>query len=795
MSESSPLVDTARKAYWLARGLPGPSVLHGHTGTIRSVAFLADGKQVISGSDDRSIRAWRVEGGEEVGKVMTEEGLVFAVAASNDGRWIATGGVEKNIAIWETTTHKKVAELKGHSHWVWSLAFSPDSARVVSGSRDETVIVWSTTTGKRLAGPLKEHTYGVASVSFSPSGNEIATCNLGHSIRIWNSHSSKLVIQPIKVDAFSLAWTPNGQHLIAGCKDGSIKIFDPSTGSLLARWNGHSTVVRSITVSPNGKFIASGSWDGTARLWDTTTRHQIGPALPHDDHVVSVAISPDGNHLVSGGRDQKVRTCSLGGIVPPSLLENTPSTSNNAPANASFHLSIPPAHTHPMQVHEANIDSQQVSDPLPHAQGSQSLKDNEDTVEKGTSEVQDTIFQRRPSESSSLRAFLDRPAVAPFGKTEDSSDPTYGADFFKSDSPAVRDILTTFTYILTYLYPQPATPPQELTEKDKGKQKASDPDPAPAEDTVYASFPVPTPKPKPVAFTSHTRRQGRNRVYRIRQALMRYRIGSTAQAQDPLERPPVAHGNLTKRHAPGSFLDRHDNQSSSCTNDPLTSDSLQPPFGHPRDRHQGRQEQVWIAEARTRPRPQQIFAIEVGPLPDEIERSCCFHVSSYICICYGQRDPNINPVGNDAHLTTGLISQLGHDLARTNSRFLKALRGLFVRLHIRKRPPVLPTSVQPILSSNGGYNGAPTSTSTSNQSPPAIMITPPMGTTEAPPLPTFSSQTPSPPPAHVDPIIEPGGAQSETEWDLWKHTDTERTDGAFAQFMSQLDLEDPWRDA
>ncbi|KAF9218653.1 WD40 repeat-like protein, partial [Gyrodon lividus] len=63
--------------------------------------------------------------------------------------------------------------------------------------------------------------------------------------------------------------TPNGQQLVAGCGDGSIRCFDLSTGSLLAEWQSHTHVISSIAVSPNGKFIAHASWDNTVHLWDT----------------------------------------------------------------------------------------------------------------------------------------------------------------------------------------------------------------------------------------------------------------------------------------------------------------------------------------------------------------------------------------------------------------------------------------------------------------------------------------------------------------------------------------------
>lgn len=82
--------------------------LQGHEDWVNSVAFSPDGQRIVSGSNDKTVRLWDVNG-QPIGQPFV-----------------------------------------GHEDWVRSVAFSPDSQRIVSGSDDETIRIWDATTGDCL---------------------------------------------------------------------------------------------------------------------------------------------------------------------------------------------------------------------------------------------------------------------------------------------------------------------------------------------------------------------------------------------------------------------------------------------------------------------------------------------------------------------------------------------------------------------------------------------------------------------------------------------------------------------
>jgi WD40 repeat protein len=133
---------------------------------------------------------------------------------------------------------------------------------------------------------------------------------------VWDVQTGALVAGPFQGHSgavYSVSFSPDGEWVISGSEDTTIRVWDVQTGALIAPpLEGHTRDVISVTFSLDGKWIASGSQDRTVCLWDA---HNLmaAPRLfeGHSGIVRSVAFSPDSQRVVSGSEDRTIRVSEV----------------------------------------------------------------------------------------------------------------------------------------------------------------------------------------------------------------------------------------------------------------------------------------------------------------------------------------------------------------------------------------------------------------------------------------------------------------------------------------------------
>jgi WD40 repeat protein len=302
--------------------------IRGHTDKIWCAAFSLDRKQIVSGSEDRTIRVWDAQTGSAVLRPLKMHSSgVCSVAFSPDGRRIASGSTDKTILIWDAVTGKVVAgPLEGHAHSIWSVCFSPNGKQVASGSRDQTIRIWDAKAGDLLVGPLSGHKDGVTSVAFSVNGTHIVSGSHDMTVRVWDAMSGRLVCGPLTGHrdwVYFVAFSPDSKRIVAASHGENVCVWNTDTGTLvsgpsLQHADGALAVVFTpndaySAVSPDGKWIAAYA-DATYKsfhVWNSNTGQLAVSLDGHVDKVTSITFSPDSRRVLTASHDRTVRVHTL----------------------------------------------------------------------------------------------------------------------------------------------------------------------------------------------------------------------------------------------------------------------------------------------------------------------------------------------------------------------------------------------------------------------------------------------------------------------------------------------------
>ncbi len=152
------------------------------------------------------------------------------------------------------------------------------------------------------------HRGWVRGVAYRPDGRRVATAGEDGTIRLWEPGTGRLVAALVGHDgpARAVAWAPDGRALASASDDDTVRVWEADTGRTLLVLRGSPGDVRAVAWSPGGKVIAA-SQDATVRLWDAESGQLLDTLQGHTANVAALAWSPDGATLASAGDDRAVR--------------------------------------------------------------------------------------------------------------------------------------------------------------------------------------------------------------------------------------------------------------------------------------------------------------------------------------------------------------------------------------------------------------------------------------------------------------------------------------------------------
>jgi WD40 repeat protein len=248
----------------------------GHTGEVRAVAVLPDGRRALSGAgwsweDENTLKLWDLESQGSRSTPDNCKGMTW-MALSPDRLLALSREDDGTLRLWSLRTGQCQRTFDSHVEWITPVALLPDGRRAISGSHDRALKLWDLQTGQCLR-TFEGHLSEVNDVAVLPDGHR----------------------------AISAAGDVSAD-------DNTLRLWDLQTGQCLRTFEGHTKYVHSLQLLLDGNLAISESGDETRKLWNVQTG-QCVRTLEKSSRLL--ALPPDGSRALLRARGDRTRQGAL----------------------------------------------------------------------------------------------------------------------------------------------------------------------------------------------------------------------------------------------------------------------------------------------------------------------------------------------------------------------------------------------------------------------------------------------------------------------------------------------------
>lgn len=229
----------------------------GHTANVTALALQADGKWMVTSSEDGTVKVWDMRAPTVQRNYKHKCPVNDVVVHPNQGEVISCDS-DGNVRIWDlgenTCTHHLLPE---EDVPVTSVSVASNGTLLVAGNNSGNCYVWKMINSKEVTSlypvtRFKSHAKYITKVLLSPDVRHLATCSADHTARIWNIENDfkmETVLRGHPRWVWDCAFTADSAYLVTACSDHYVRLWELQTGQVIRQYDGHDKGVISVALN------------------------------------------------------------------------------------------------------------------------------------------------------------------------------------------------------------------------------------------------------------------------------------------------------------------------------------------------------------------------------------------------------------------------------------------------------------------------------------------------------------------------------------------------------------------
>ena len=276
------------------------TTMSGHSGSIQSCRYSADGSKIVTSALDGTAIVWDVASGER--EHILDAGmdtLMWWAAFSPDGRTVATAQEDGIVILWDAVTGQMQSTLELHSKAVRYVEFTDDGGHLITASTDRTAVITDVNTGTVerifLHHPVEERSRRTIVNGIQVTRDGAIAITAGHDgyVKFWNTTTGELIHEhhytvQVNLDNGSdttisssipmVLLSPDETYACILSSHGRMDLADPHTGAIIASWkvdtDENSNAIH-LAFSPDSKSIGVSHTDGRVTVWEIAIEDKL----------------------------------------------------------------------------------------------------------------------------------------------------------------------------------------------------------------------------------------------------------------------------------------------------------------------------------------------------------------------------------------------------------------------------------------------------------------------------------------------------------------------------------------